>query len=574
MIARRWDVLSVARARACLIGLLLLPAPAGAARLELRAPEYGARRLEPLFGEALRVPGDSTVLARAVLRASARLEDDGYLAAHLTASWSDAASGVERVLRVTVEEGARFRYAALAIDAATAEESAALQALLEIKVGDPASPRALGLALNRAARRLADDGYPYAELVIQKFEWDSGGVQARVSGSRGPRVTVVGVRAEGLHATRPALVNRVVSRAIGRPFQPEAAEAARERLVQLGLFRSVRYEGLEGEADWTRGRLLFRVEEPRYNRFEGAVGRQSDGRATGTANLELGNLAGTGRTLVGRWESRGRDRELFAARYVEPWLANLPLRAELLLDQQREDTLYTRARAGLRVHFLLSGHERLEAGVDQDRVLQPHAEAREAQVQSTVFALEHDGRDSPPAPRRGTRARLSASTGFKRETLAGGGRRKARSSAVEGVLEWHRPVVGGLGLAWEASGAARFSSQPVLALFERYPVGGAATLRGYDEQAFRADRYGLSRLEARWFPGPAPQHVALFWDHAWMISRLAIAGDTRLEQRRRDGLGFGLRFDSPAGRIGVDYGLAPGRPPAEGKLHLQLVSSF
>jgi outer membrane translocation and assembly module TamA len=39
-------------------------------------------------------------------------------------------------------------------------------------------------------------------------------------------------------------------------------------------------------------------------------------------------------------------------------------------------------------------------------------------------------------------------------------------------------------------------------------------------------------------------------------------------------VGFGLRFDSPAGRIGVDYGLEPGRPPAEGKLHLQLVSSF
>lgn len=574
-VIRRGLALGTRAAAACLAALLATaPAARGAPRLEVRAVEYGARRLEPLFGEALRAPGDSARLARAVARAGVRLEDEGYLDARVDAAWSPPAPGAEPVLRVAVAEGPRVRYATVGIEAGSAEESAALAALLELRVGDPASPQELGRALTRAARRLADDGYPYAELAIQGFEWDSAGARVRVTGSRGPRVTVVGVRTDGLHVTRPALVNRVIGRAVGRPFHPAAAEAARERLVQLGLFRSVSYEGLEGEGDWARGRLVYRVEEPRYNRFEGAIGRQSEGRATGLANLELGNLAGTGRTLAGRWESRGSNRELFAARYVEPWLLGLPLRAELLLDQQREDTLYTRARAGLRLHFLVSGHERLEAGVDQDRVLQPHAEAEEAQVQSTVFALEHDGRDLPAAPRNGTRARLSASTSFKRETVAGGGRRKSRASAVEAMFEWHRPLAGGFGLAWEVSGAARFSSQPVLALYERYVLGGAASLRGYDEQEFRADRYGLSRLEARWFPGRTAQHLALFWDHAWMVSRLAIANDTRLEERRRDGVGFGLRFDSPAGRIGVDYGLAPGRPPAEGKLHLQLVSSF
>ena len=42
----------------------------------------------------------------------------------------------------------------------------------------------------------------------------------------------------------------------------------------------------------------------------------------------------------------------------------------------------------------------------------------------------------------------------------------------------------------------------------------------------------------------------------------------------KDGVGFGLRLESAGGVVGIDYGLEPGRPPLEGKIHLRLVSAF
>jgi hemolysin activation/secretion protein len=115
----------------------------------------------------------------------------------------------------------------------------------------------------------------------------------------------------------------------------------------------------------------------------------------------------------------------------------------------------------------------------------------------------------------------------------------------------------------------------VLPLFERQPLGGAASLRGYDEEQFRADRYALSRLEWRRFVGASGQRVFLFWDHAWMESRLADpSGATHLVDLQRDGVGFGMRLDAAGGLLGLDYGLEPGRPPLEGKIHLQLVTTF
>jgi translocation and assembly module TamA len=569
----RWTI-----AVALLIGLV--DAAGAAPRLEYRGRALTARQVEPLFGEALRAPGDSVALASALGRLCARLEDEGYLDARATAVAQATPGGRapgetagSPLLRVEVNEGPRYRIVRLDCDTPAGDTTGIADAFT-LRTGDWASPAALEEAATRALQTMATKGYPYAKLTVSGFDWDSAGARVRVSATPGPRVTVTGARIEGLRATRPQLAERALGRALGAPYSPAAAESGRERLLQLGLFRSVVWEGLAGEPDWGRARLAYRVEELHYNRFEGAVGSSSQGRMSGLARFDLANLAGTGRAVGASWESRGQGVEIVAARYVEPLLLGAPLRAEGTLEQQREDTLFTRARWGARLHFLLSGHERIEAGYEQDRVLQPHSAVSEARLQSTVFALERDTRDAVLVARRGARVRLSASQTFKREILVDEGRASARSSTVEGLADWHRATSAHAGIAWQVSGAGRFSSQPVLSLFERFPLGGAATLRGFDEQAFRVDRYLLSRFELRWFPGPTGQHVALFWDHAWTFTRLAEELGTRVEQRQHDGVGFGLRFESPTGLIGVDYGLEPGRPPVEGKLHVQLVSSF
>jgi hemolysin activation/secretion protein len=173
------------------------------------------------------------------------------------------------------------------------------------------------------------------------------------------------------------------------------------------------------------------------------------------------------------------------------------------------------------------------------------------------------------------RTRLSGAQTFKTERLRPEGSRTSRAGSAEARLEWFRPLRAETGASLDLRGAWRFSSQSVLPLFERYPLGGAATLRGYDEEAFRVDRYALSRLEWSRYLGDGGPRAFLFWDHAWMGTRLDDgAGGTRLDEQHRDGLGFGLRLEAAGGLVGVDYGLEPGRPPLEGRIHLQLVSTF
>ena len=574
---------------ALLAGLACGPAWAAApsARLEPGGSSLTPRRLETLFAAPLRSPRDDASLVASLAALLAELQDAGHLDARASAVWDSGRVGSEggpaeggrrpgrAVLRLSVEEGPRYRLASLAFDTPGPADSAQFAAHVEVAPGGWVSPGAIRRAIERAVRVAADHGHPYATLGVSVFDWDSGGARVRLSGALGPAVTVTAVRIDGLRATRRSLAERSMGRLAGAPFSEAAATAARDRLARLGLFRAVEYHGLEGQGDWRRAQLVYRVEEPRYNRFEGAVGVQGDRRAVGLVSVGLDNLAGTGRALALRWESRGRGVAEFAARYAEPLLLGTPLRAEVGIDQQEQDTLYTRTRWGGRLRYTLSERDRIGAGYTQERVVQPQGEVQNVAAQTTEFTLERDARDLAAAPRRGGLGRVTATQVFKRETLRAGGRRNARANTVEGLFEWHHPLGARSGLALELSGAARFGTQRILPLFERYPVGGAASLRGHDEQAFRVDRYALSRLEWRRFLSGAGEGVFLFWDHAFMDTRQATdGGGERRETLHRDGIGFGLRLGAAGGTVGVDYGLEPGRAPLDGKIHLRLVSTF
>jgi outer membrane protein assembly factor BamA len=394
------------------------------------------------------------------------------------------------------------------------------------------------------------------------------------------------VRIDGLKVTRRDVAERSLGRVTGQAYDPAAARGAAARLAQLGVFSRAEFTGLEGGPQWQTGTLAYRVEEPRYNRFEGAAGVQSDGNLVGLANLELGNLLGTARATALGWQSRGPGRSDFRARYTEPFVLGLPFRFEAALHQELQDSTYTRTRWGAKLGYALGTGDHIDVGLEEERVVQPRGAVSNASLQNTVFSYERDGRDDLVSPRRGSRVRTSGTGVFKRETLRpahpGEGAETQHSNAgiADVRAETHRRVRPSTGLALELWGSGRFSSQRVLADYERTPVGGATTLRGHDEEEFRVDRLALSRLEYRWFPSGSGERVSVFWDHALMFTREAVtdsAGNTigdRGHTQSADGVGFGLRLRAAGGLVDLDYGVAPGRGFLDGRIHLRLVSTF
>jgi outer membrane protein assembly factor BamA len=457
--AARWRAIALVFAIAATSALASGPAYARPA-LDYRGILLTTRQVERLAAPVLDLPADSARVPEMLGAIVAELQGRGYLDARATADWDGEAR--ERLI-VRVAEGERYRIASLRIQAPVGPDSAALAAALPTKIGAWASPSEVARALEAALETVSEQGHPYATFGVRSWEADSGRVRLELAGSLGPLVTIHAVRFEGLKVTRASLAEKSMGRIKGLPYNRAAAVAARERLLELGLFRDVQLEGLEGEADWSRGQLVYRVEEPRYNRFEGALGMQGQAGAVGLMRLDLDNLLGTGRALGLLWESRGRGVTQLGARFAEPLVFGAPLRVEGSFDQNVQDTLYVRTRFGVRGRFAVSGTEHLEAGYEEERVVQDKTATAEARLRTTSVALERGTLDRPLSPRRGSRLRIGAGETRKTERLRPSGTASARAGNFEVTAEWHRPLGEGSGLAIEMQARGRFSSERVLA---------------------------------------------------------------------------------------------------------------
>lgn len=563
---------SLAR-RIAAAGLLAAAAAWAAPSVEVTGWPGPPREAASLLSASLRAPRDSASLARDLVRLSARLQALGYLDGHASGGWSGP--DAEPRLIVRIEPGGRSRFAPVAI-ALPSADSALIAAALEPLAGEPADPARFAAALDRAVEAAESAGHAWAQLSVTEWRADSGLVHTGVTGALGPRVTIRDVRLEGIAVTQPALARRAMGSLEGMPYRPAAARAAADRLMQLGVFQRTEWLGLEGGADWRDAVLVYRVEEPRYNRIEGALGVQGEAGVVGLARFDLGNLLGTGRAVGFDWRRRGRGLSDLEARYREPRVLGWPLSAELALSQQLQDTLYTRDRFGVRGVLAVSARERIEMGYEEERVVQTRSVLRGVDLAHTTFGLTRDGRDDTVSPRRGIRARLAATQIARRERSIDGTRTRSRGSALDAAAEWHRPLGARTGLMAEAVATGRLSGERVLGPFERTPVGGAATLRGHDEEAFRADRVLRTRAEWRWFVAARGERLHAFWDHAEMETRepLTDAAGTRLRRERADGVGFGLRLPAAGGFVDLDYGLEPGRGALDGRIHLRLVTAF
>jgi len=129
-----------------------------------------------------------------------------------------------------------------------------------------------------------------------------------------------------------------------------------------------------------------------------------------------------------------------------------------------------------------------------------------------------------------------------------------------------------------------FSNTKKVPIYERFFVGGADTIRGYNErkvgpvdaktdEPIGGESMFIGNIEYT-YPLMDFLKVATFFDtgEVWKKNTDFLSGDLM------SGVGVGLRVKSPIGPVSVDYGwpldLEPGKESKEGRFHFSVSKEF
>lgn len=466
-----------------------------------------------------------------------------------------------------------------------------LDDLVDFNEGDIYRPEYIEAELKGIGQYFADRGYPLAVLNIMQTslrkEKDEQLIDLLIKIETGVKIKIDKILLKGNRLTNDKVILRELGIRSGEYFNQEKINDIPVRLNRLGFFNTIPMVKIIGLED-NHTDLLIEMEEGNTTTFDGVIGyipakqgpKSEDGYFTGLLNISFKNLFGTGRKFNVYWRKQDRFSEEFRLFYEEPWVFDYPFNLGGGLERIVRDTTFIEWTYSLNTSIHLSTYFKGILRYKFKEVIPDSLASRQLRMTKYTLSdgeigIEYDTRDYPVNPRTGLRYVATFAFGLKEnkgpsylfyeDSLA---RREGIKKLQIGLFYYQRLWKNQV-LSFRLYGAHLESDKDQLQLSDHIWFGGFETLRGYREDQFHGTTVSWVNLEYRFLIG-RNSRVFLFND--WGFYQYEEKG--KLINDILPGFGLGLRFDSPLGVMGIDYGFGRGDTFSTGKIHFGIINSF
>jgi len=502
--------------------------------------------------------------------------DHGYIQARVEST--DVVVDREKALvtvTFTVVEGPQFKVGAVKLSGITLLPESEVRRQLKLKTGDVFSRSKLRESLKGTESLYSTIGRASVD-VVPKTEQVPGEntMNVTLDINEGPEVFVERINISGNVRSQDKILRREIPLHEGDLYTLQKKERARQKLVNLGYFEKVDVNTQPG-SDKTKIIVNVEVTERPTGIFSLGGGFSSVDSFVGTIDLAQRNFLGRGLEVSVRLRGGGKTQQGVIG-VTDPWLFDRPLSGGF--DLYSNTRIFTEYRyetlgAGLRLGHPFFEYWRWSLGyrASQDRIsdLSDVAalstallEERGTHVTSAMSgSVGRDSRDNVIAPTKGGQGALAAQFAG-----LGGTERYVKTSAfiTQFVPIWFDHVLSG---RLEGDYGFGWSDKP-MPLFERFYLGGPNSIRSFkfmqispvDDNGVRVGGTSEVLANAEYLiPLPFGLRLAGFYDVGNVYGSGTSFDLTSLKQ----GVGGGVRWQSPFGPIRVDYGINPNRKPGE-----------
>lgn len=401
-------------------------------------------------------------------------------------------------------------------------------------------------------------------------------------------------KVKGNVKTKDYVILREIRMKKGEPFNTNLARRSMQRIYNLGFFEDVNVR-LNPGSDPNSVEMEVSVVETNTGTFGIGAGYSDADGFVGMVSLGDKNFRGTGDSVMLRWEFGGEDNANYDVTYTKPWIDRKETTASLSVykftneyaDYDRnakEIARYDKKRVGQELSFsrrqgeyvsnvvtLKNRSDKYDGPVDgystqyyeenyTGETYGKTAAQRRAEnfgdTRSIAYSRVYDSRDNIYDPHAGKRNSYT----FEWAGLGG----DFRFEKVTVDYRYYLKAGGQNVLAFNFGAGYAWGNMP---LSQRFSMGGADTLRGYEDDQFRGNSMLRATMEYR-VPIVKKVQGVLFVDSGY-------AWDKRDETMFDLGLikvgyGLGVRINSPLGPIKLDYGIGEN----QNKFHFSFGGQF
>lgn len=499
-------------------------------------------------------------------------------------------------LTIGITEGPRTYLTEIAVLGNSGLSTGEIMAVVKHETGVPFNPEQVERDKNAVLNLYSQKGYIHATIEIGKtFTDDKTGVVVSLNIDEGFPVYIGNIILKGNRDARDIVVFRELMFKKGDVFDYEKILRSQQKVYKLGFMSQVRIQPVNPDKAEAVKDLLVSVAERDAGAIAFGVGYGEFDRFRGFAEVSYLNLLGYGHRITLRGDLSTKERKSVFS-YKWPWFMGYPLdfRGSLVyLDAEKPNYKIKDfiASSGFDKSFgdhitasIIYQYEQIKLDAPPGAVLAPE-DRNKANLASFSPSVVFDYRDNPFNATSGSFHGLVVkwATSYVGSTVD--------FLKVTGQTNWYFPVYKGIVFGVSARGGMEglVTRQLEVPISERFFIGGASTLRGYDFESVAprgfdgtpagGDSMLLFNTEVR-FPLPYEFGLVGFLDagNVWLLNKNVSFVPTGQPGTNglRYGVGMGIRYNTPVGPLRLDYGFKLKRQPGEssGVLHFTLGQAF
>lgn len=495
-------------------------------------------------------------------------------------------------IRVDLTEGPRSRFGATTFSGNGVYTSKALLELVEYRRGKLFSQERLDDTIRALQDKYADKGYLKAVLRPEKTPNPANEeIDIDFAITENDPVYVGHIDVAGNKVTKTYVIRREIVQKEGEVFSSGKIRRSHEKLFNLGFLDDVgmAINPTPGEQD--KVDLVFDVTEGKPGMLTAGAGISSRDGLVGTLSLQHLNLLGRAYRTSLSWNFGKRVQDYYLS-WSTPWFAGKPTTLGLDVFNTRRyrpyrDSLsaYTEKRTGGKVtlgprfeedkYRLTTSYTFEKVNVSEVDAVYTSELPSGTNVTSSVGAeFARDTRDNIWDPVRGSRASIGVD-------LTGG--------PLGGDVNYYKPNVAYsynlklfsiedypfvLAFSNKFGYGAGFGNTPKLPVYERYFLGGADSIRGYNNNGQvgplnGGNIYDIMNLEFHFPLAREKKRTIVQWaffldvGNSWThFNDISLRSGTKVTNLKA-GAGFGIRFTTPAFPIRLDWGYGFNHKPGE-----------
>ena len=446
-----------------------------------------------------------------------------------------------------------------------------------------------------------NQGYPFATVGLDSVRLDGHDIAGRVVLKRGPAVVFDSIQIVGSSRTKKRFLTKYLQIFPGAPYSQQRVDAAALLLRQLPYVRL----RAEPEVRFARGRarVYLLLDERSANQFDAIVGLlPNTGTAggfqfTGDVNINLRNLRGGGKQIGLQWRKVDALTQSLDGTYLHPNFFGTPLEVGATFNLYKQTSNFLTIRPRLQVTYPMAHAGRLTFFAEQrsSRLLLDSIaytlltttlpDYIDSEASSYGLAYSRTNLDDLYFPHRGSFLTVQGGAGTKTirrnanisEALYNGVALRSTQYTFSARIERYWALGRQSVVLARLRGEGLFNQQ--FFLNDLFRLGGLNSLRGFSENQFYTNAYGVGTVEFRQFTG-SEGYVFVFADQAMLQAYQPTDLTLGRALDQPTGLGAGISFRTAAGLFQFVYSV--GRSSFAGqqlglsssKIHFGLTSRF